>query len=99
MSIFPWETSSRPAIRRSSVDLPQPEGPSSTTNFPFSARRLTASTAATPPKRLVTPSRTISDNAPPRLRLVELQSRRLDDRLVGLDLPRDHRVELGRLAR
>ena len=46
---------------RSSVDLPQPDGPSSTTNLPCSARKLTPSTAATPPKRFVTASRTISD--------------------------------------
>src|SRR5258706_15311350 len=65
MEILPAVTSSSPAMRRRSVDLPQPEGPSSTTNRPCSARKLTPSTAATPPKRFVTPSRTISDNAPP----------------------------------
>src|SRR5260221_12723357 len=65
MEILPAVTSSCPAMRRRSVDLPQPEGPSSTTNRPCSARKLTPSTAATPPKRFVTPSRTISDNAPP----------------------------------
>src|SRR4051794_30222197 len=61
MEIFPSLTSSSPATRRSSVDLPQPDGPSSTTNFPAGARKLTRSTALTVPKRLVTFSRTISD--------------------------------------
>ena len=54
-------------MSRSSVDLPQPEGPSSTTNLPDSARKLTSSTAFTWPKRLVTFSRTISDTQLPRL--------------------------------
>src|SRR5437762_9166220 len=35
-------------------------------SLPFSARKLTPSTAFTPPKRLLIFSRTISDNAPPR---------------------------------
>ncbi|MNL62294.1 hypothetical protein D3C87_1863030 [compost metagenome] len=34
--ISPPEISSSPAIIRSSVDLPQPEGPTSTTNSPVS---------------------------------------------------------------
>src|SRR6266480_7817271 len=46
--------------------FPQPDGPSSTTNLPFSARKLTASTACTAPKRFDTLSRTISDTRLPR---------------------------------
>jgi hypothetical protein len=46
-------------MSRRSVDLPQPEGPRSTTNLPFSAVKETASTAVTAPKRFETFSRTI----------------------------------------
>src|SRR5437016_8049463 len=35
IAISPAEISSRPAIMRSSVDLPQPDGPTSTQNSPF----------------------------------------------------------------
>jgi hypothetical protein len=41
---------------RKVVDLPQPEGPSSTTKVPASAVKLTWSTAGSAPQRLVTPS-------------------------------------------
>jgi hypothetical protein len=40
---------SRPAIIRSSVDLPQPDGPTRTMNSPLSIVRLTSSTARTSP--------------------------------------------------
>src|SRR5690606_12677768 len=43
----PWVGSSKPAIIRSSVVLPQPEGPSSVTSWPFSTSRSTSSTATT----------------------------------------------------
>src|SRR5262245_7525315 len=39
MLIVPLDVSSRPAIRRSSVDFPQPEGPTKTTNSPSSISR------------------------------------------------------------
>src|SRR5690348_13799822 len=43
---------------RSTVDLPQPEGPTSTMNSPGSIARSRSRTASTPPrKRLPTPSR------------------------------------------
>ena len=41
MKIRPPETRSRPAIRRSVVDLPQPDGPSSTTSEAAAASKLT----------------------------------------------------------
>lgn len=44
-STSPSETSSRPAIMRSTVDLPQPEGPSRTTNSPGSMESERRSTA------------------------------------------------------
>ena len=46
--------SSRPAIRRSSVDLPQPEGPTKTTNSLGSISRSTPLMTWTGPKDLVT---------------------------------------------
>ena len=39
MSISPDVMSSSPAIMRSSVDLPQPDGPTNTTNSPDSTSR------------------------------------------------------------
>ena len=40
---------SSPAIMRSSVDFPQPDGPSSTVNEPFGTVNDTPFTASTPP--------------------------------------------------
>ena len=40
MKIWPAETSSRPAMQLSKVDLPQPDGPSSTMNSPSATSRL-----------------------------------------------------------
>src|SRR5690606_9821112 len=45
--ISPRVGSSKPAIRRSSVVLPQPEGPRSVSMAPFSTARSTSSTATT----------------------------------------------------
>src|ERR1700676_4210968 len=50
----PPETSSRPAIIRSVVLLPQPEGPTSTTNSLSGISRLMLRTASTLSKRLTT---------------------------------------------
>ena len=41
MEISPPLISSRPATMRSSVDLPQPEGPTITTNSPWAMSALT----------------------------------------------------------
>ena len=46
--------SSRPAIMRSMVDLPQPEGPTKTANSPSSISRFTLCKVTVSPKRLVT---------------------------------------------
>src|SRR5262245_47504980 len=51
---------SSPAIRRSSVVLPQPEGPRSAKNSPAPISRLTLLTAAIPPNDRVMPSMRIS---------------------------------------
>src|ERR1700745_2295968 len=50
----PAVTSSRPAIMRSVVDLPQPEGPTSTTNSLSGMSRLMLRTTSTLSKRLTT---------------------------------------------
>src|SRR5207253_2730148 len=56
----PESARGRRASIRSSVVLPQPDGPTRTMNSPLSIARLTLSTATTPPgKTLVTPSKTI----------------------------------------
>ena len=60
MLIVPPVASSRPAIMRRSVDLPQPEGPTRTRNSPLWISSETSSTATTPPpKTLLTRSSTI----------------------------------------
>src|SRR6476619_5371830 len=61
IEIVPAVTSSRPAIIRSNVDLPQPDGPTRTRNSPLPMVSETPSTATTPPeKTLLRLSRTIS---------------------------------------
>src|SRR3954449_5116714 len=58
----PLEMSSSPAIMRSAVDFPQPDGPTRITNSPSAMSRLRSFTASKPSGyRLVTWSRTISD--------------------------------------
>ena len=54
--------SSKPAIIRSIVVLPEPDGPSIEKNSPSAMSRSTPATAVTSPKRLVTPR---SDTAVP----------------------------------
>jgi hypothetical protein len=53
-SISPASGSSKPAIRRSSVVLPQPDGPRSATNSPRSMQSRASSTAWTAPYRFET---------------------------------------------
>src|SRR6266496_1615167 len=66
----PSVMSSRPAIIRSAVDLPQPEGPTRIMNSPSATSRLMSLTASKPSeKRLLTPSRTISAIPSPPLSL------------------------------
>src|SRR6185369_2924615 len=56
MTMRPASFCSRPAIMRSVVVLPQPDGPSSVSSRPSATSRETASTAHTVPNRLLTPS-------------------------------------------
>src|SRR5262245_22480363 len=58
MRISPEETASSPAIRLSNVDLPQPEGPSSTRNPPVSTLRLMPLSATKAPNSFLTSRRT-----------------------------------------
>src|SRR3954452_18355907 len=60
IEISPEVKSSRPAIRRSNVDLPQPEGPTKTMNSPFLMSRLAPGMMTTSPKALRTFLRVIS---------------------------------------
>src|SRR5690606_21195426 len=55
MWMLPAEIVSRPATQRSSVDLPQPEGPTMTTNSPSATSRSTVSIATCCPYNLRTP--------------------------------------------
>ena len=52
MEMVPPETVSRPATMRSKVDLPQPEGPTSTTNCPSVISTLTSCRTLTVPNAL-----------------------------------------------
>src|SRR5262249_23065188 len=60
MAMVPPPISSRPAIMRSVVDLPQPDGPTSTTNSRSLMARLMSLTAITWPYTLCTLVSTIS---------------------------------------
>jgi hypothetical protein len=69
MKIRPLETCSSPAIKRSVVDLPQPDGPSSTTSEAAAASKLTVSTAGVAPQTLLTFRTEICDTgSPPNVR-------------------------------
>src|SRR3989338_4653343 len=78
--MLPLVISSRPAIMRRVVVLPQPEGPSKTTNSPSWMLRETSLTAVTSPNFLPTFSRTSSPTGePPGAPLRETDPRKLDD--------------------
>src|SRR5271154_3835918 len=50
MRMSPEVTSSRPAMSLNSVDLPQPDGPTKTTNSPSAISRLASRITSTTPK-------------------------------------------------
>src|ERR1700704_2424592 len=60
IEIVPAVGCSRPAMQRSVVVLPQPEGPSSTTISPAAMRKLTSSTAGRPTRNCLRRCETIS---------------------------------------
>src|SRR6185503_8416940 len=66
MRIWPASSSLKPAIMRSSVVLPQPDGPSRVKNSPSSMASETSRTAATDPKDRLTLSIAILLNPGPR---------------------------------
>src|SRR6266571_4823440 len=72
IAIRPPEISSSPAIIRKSVDLPQPEGPTSTQNSPSSTPMSTPCTTSVEPKLLRTPER-VTD----AMRVLDLPGRRV----------------------
>ena len=63
MRTLPDVGDSSPAMMRSVVDLPQPEGPSSTQKEPGSMRRFMDCNAVVLPQDLATASSSISDIA------------------------------------
>src|SRR5438445_3925010 len=73
--ISPSEGSRKPAISRSVVVLPQPDGPSRQTSCPWSIRSETLSTTASDPKRLVRPRKsTDANHITPHLRVLYLNT-------------------------
>ena len=65
MVIEPESGAMNPAIMRSSVVLPQPEGPSIEKKLPRATLKDSASTAVCPAKRLLTPRASRSGVAAP----------------------------------
>src|SRR4029079_8270284 len=57
--ISPLSSSQKPAIMRSKVVLPQPDGPSRVKNSPSATSRFTPSTARTVPNVRLTPAMTM----------------------------------------
>src|SRR4051812_21701528 len=66
--MIPLSTVSRPAIMRSSVVLPQPDGPRSVTNFRLGNFRLTSFSTRTDPNDLLMTSRLTSIQISPSRR-------------------------------
>src|SRR5215217_696954 len=77
MAISPPETSSRPAMVRSSVDFPQPDGPTNTTNSPSAISRSIPLRTSVDPKFLVTPVSRTSAMFPARRFLLWRHRKRL----------------------
>src|SRR3954447_18988746 len=88
IAIVPSVTSSRPASIRRSVDLPQPEGPTSTRNSPSAISSEMSSTAVTAPNRFVTPARLIAAIARRWYRPAATDTSPIRRR--GIDQTRDH---------
>src|ERR1051325_10889656 len=78
IAIRPPEISSSPAIIRRSVDLPQPEGPTSTQNSPSSTPMSTPCTTSVGPKLLRTALR-VTD----AMRVDDLPGRRVFGKIPG----------------
>src|SRR5512134_2406908 len=89
ISITPPLGSSSPATSRSSVDLPHPEGPTTTTSAPSSISRSMSRSTSTAPKRLPTPRRATAPK--PRLPLRRAGGEPGDDLALEEENQRNHR--------
>src|SRR4051812_20656131 len=85
MRISPAVGSSKPAIMRSVVVLPQPEGPTNTTNSPSSIVKLRFFTASTAPNDFLRLHNSIRATLPPNHSETEAAREMLAD-----DQPDDH---------
>jgi hypothetical protein len=91
--MLPSLSGMRPAMRRSSVDLPQPLGPTIETNSPGVASKLTWSTARTPPSNCLTASVTeIVPRAPPGASAPCCRSARTTPSYTGVPVQRPANV-------
>src|SRR5215468_3807404 len=88
---------SSPATMRSSVDLPQPDGPTRTHRFPSGIVKLTSRTATTPPAYVLLTSRSAtSATLPPSLLRLDqsLEAQRLCSALTHRPRGRSARIVL-----
>ncbi len=81
-SIVPVVGDSRPAISRSAVDLPQPDGPSSDRNSPCLIVRSTSRSATTPLENVLPTPRSVSSGAAAQAAGIESPVRRHPRTLV-----------------
>src|SRR6185437_7927713 len=87
--ISPDVGSRKPAISRSVVVLPQPDGPSRQTSCPWSIRSETLSTTASEPNRLVRSRNSTDATRTPRTCLVmQLSARRISTKNAVAGRPR-----------
>src|SRR5471030_2991254 len=83
-TISPAEGSMKPAINRSVVVFPQPDGPNKQTNWPCSMRKDTPSTAVAAPNRLPRAFNSTEAKCPPlALHLIQNSNRALYSRPIG----------------
>src|SRR4051794_35839886 len=106
IEIMPAVGCSRPAMQRSVVVFPQPEGPSSTTISPAAMRKLTSSTAGRPTANCLRRCETISSadihefqSLPVPVNLVPLFDPLHIQRLEFLELRHPHLGVLGKARR
>src|SRR6266481_9625857 len=82
--ISPSDGSRKPAISRSVVVLPQPEGPNRQTSWPWSIRSETLSTTASDPNRLVKPRKSTDANQLPPLLFYAHSNRKTGIHFCGM---------------
>src|SRR5581483_5093255 len=86
ISTWPPLIGSSPQINRSKVDLPQPEGPTKTTNSPWAMSRSMLCSTSTWPKRLLTSRNSTRDIGLPLSRQADCFRHDLGDavRVLGV---------------